>query len=80
MSLEDLLRMKINGTSGVTGEPVKFSPHFTVSVQGEIGGGVHFIIHADSYNSETLDFIVFQDEIKPYGEWLTSQEEPLRAQ
>lgn len=63
VSLEDLLRMKYQ-SSDHAGRGIKVSPQFVVKVQGEEEGGIHFIIHADGHNSETLDFIVKGDSIR----------------
>jgi len=57
-TLEQLLRMT------VAGERTYFTPPFCVSVQGERDGGIHFIIHADGYDSETLDFVARGDELE----------------
>ena len=56
-TLEDLLKMKIDGISPVTGKDIQFSPEFVVSIQ-EVSAkkGVRFIIHANGHNSDTLDF------------------------
>ena len=67
MTLEDLLKMKINGVSPVTKEPIQYSPDFRMAVQREMEGGVHVIVHADGHNSETLDFIVTGNELNPLG-------------
>jgi len=59
--------MKIDGTSPVTKQPIQYAPEFRVSVQDECDGGVHIIIHADGHNSETLDFMVTGNNLKPIG-------------
>ena len=63
MTLENLLRMEVEGKNSVTGEEVKFTPEFRVAVQKKTNEGVHFIIHANGHNSETLDFLVKSDEL-----------------
>ena len=63
MTLEKLLRMKVAARSSVTGEDVMVTPGFIVSVQGERDGGIHFIIHTDGYNGDTLDFVVRGNEL-----------------
>lgn len=64
MNLEELLSMKVHNLNAVTGEQVSYPPEFRVSVQGRRDGGVHFIIHANGYNSETLDFVAKGDKIE----------------
>lgn len=63
MLLEDLLRMKVDGVSAVTGKAIRYSPDFRISVQFERGDGVHIIVHADGHNSDTLDFVVRGNEL-----------------
>lgn len=63
MTLEKLLRMEIEGKNSITGENVKFTPEFRVAVQKKTNEGVHFIIHANGHNSETLDFFVSENEL-----------------
>ena len=65
-TLESLLRMKVK-SEGKDG-PVDISPQFRVAVQGEVLGGVHFIIHANGHDSETLDLVVFGNVLKDLGE------------
>jgi len=55
-TLEDLLRMDVT-MYDTRGMPVGVVPNFRVSVQREVENGVHFIIHADGYNSPTLDLV-----------------------
>ena len=62
-TLEQLLRM----TVGVENKDTRFTPPFCVSVQGERDGGIHFIIHANGYDSETLDFIAKGDRLERIG-------------
>ncbi len=57
MSLENLLRMKV-AAKDKDNNPVEVSPDFRVAVQGRRDGGIHFLIHADGHNSDTLDFVV----------------------
>lgn len=64
MNLEQLLRMKVSGISAVSGEDIEYSPEFRVSVQRESEDGVHVIIHADGYDSETLDLLVSENRIR----------------
>lgn len=63
MTLEKLLRMEVEGKNSITGENVKFTPEFRVAVQKKTNEGVHFIIHANGHNSETLDFFVSENEL-----------------
>lgn len=62
MNLEELLRTQVECEDG-RGNTVQISPEFRVSVQGERDGGLHFIIHAHGYDSETLDFVVKGNEL-----------------
>lgn len=65
MTLEELLKMNVCAKSEVTGKEVMVSPGFIVLVQHECpNGGVHFIIHADGYNSDTLDFVVRGNDLE----------------
>lgn len=63
MSLEKLLRMEIKGTSPITGEDISYPPEFRVAVQNKTDEGVHIIIHANGHNSDTLDFLVRENEL-----------------
>ena len=65
MTLEDLLKMQIDGISRVTNKPIKYSPDFRIAVQGERDGGIHIIVHAQDHDSDTLDFIVNGNELTP---------------
>jgi hypothetical protein len=58
-TLQELLHMQIDGINQVTGETIKYSPDFLISVQ-EIrpDGIVKIIVHPDGYSGETLDFLV----------------------
>lgn len=57
--LEKLLRMTVPvGPGCVAPEDTPMSPDFRVSVQNIADDHVHFIIHADGHNSDTLDFRV----------------------
>lgn len=67
MTLEELLKMKIDSVSPVTQQPVQYSPDFRMAVQGECDDGVHVIIHAYGHSSETLDFVVVGNELRPLG-------------
>lgn len=61
MNLEELLRMKVE-SEGINGK-VEITPEFRVSVQKISAAGVHFIIHPDSHNGETLDYMANGDEL-----------------
>ena len=63
MTLEKLLRMTVRVKSRVDKIKVNMTPEFRVSVQRINDIGVHFTIHADGYDSETLDFICNGDKI-----------------
>ena len=69
-TLEDLLRMTVKGRSAVTQQEINYPPQFRVSVQNIRDGGVHFIIHADGHNSDTLDFIVKGNTLVPLNQEL----------
>ena len=56
-TIEDLLKMQVDGVSPVSGKDITFSPEFRVSIQRITEYGVHFIIHANGHNSPTLDLI-----------------------
>lgn len=50
------------------GNKIQITPQFRLSVQNLhwTNGGddaVHFIIHANGYNSETLDYVVYGDNV-----------------
>jgi len=62
MTLEELLRMTIK-VKTITKLELDMTPEFRVSVQNVNNLGVHFIIHADGYDSETLDFVCSGDKI-----------------
>ena len=62
-TLEELLRMKVPAKDKDK-NPIDITPEFRVSVQGEFGGGIHFLIHAMDHNSDTCDFVAKGDEIK----------------
>lgn len=66
-TLEELLRMQVEDVSPVTDKKVKFSPDFIISVQDVTEDGVEIIVHANGYSSETLDFCVKQNHLKPLG-------------
>lgn len=67
MTLEQLLKMKIDGISPISKESISYPPDFRVAVQGERDGGVHVIVHALGHSSETLDFIVVGNELREIG-------------
>jgi hypothetical protein len=62
--LEDLLRMTVPAKDK-DGNAIEMTPGFRVSVQRKNDDGVHFIIHADGHNSDTLDYIVSGDVLRP---------------
>lgn len=65
-TLESLLKMQVFVEKPtMPGVPIATTPHFRVSVQGPRDGGTHFIIHADGYNSDTLDFVAKGNTITP---------------
>ncbi len=67
MTLQQLLGTLVT-TQDKEGKDVQISPEFRVAVQQVVrdeGGGIHFIIHANGYNSETLDFLVVGNELTP---------------
>ena len=62
-TLQDLLSMKIDAENPLNGEPIQLTPDFRVAVQGERDGGVHFIIHPNGHNGDTLDFVAKGDKL-----------------
>ena len=64
--LEDLLRMTVPALDK-DGIVIAMTPEFRVSVQKISDDGVHFIIHANGHNSDTLDYIVDGDQLRPLG-------------
>lgn len=62
-TLEELLRMTVK-VKTVNKLDLDMIPQFRVSVQEVTKKGVHFIIHADGYDSETLDFICKDNKLK----------------
>lgn len=66
MTLEDLLRVTVDVYSPVQKAEVAVLPDHVVSVQSFKDGGVHFIIHPNGYDGETLDFIVRGNTLEQY--------------
>lgn len=64
MTLQKLLETLVEGADK-DGNPVQYSPDFRVAVQQVKDGGLHFIIHPQDHNGETLDFIVRGNELEP---------------
>lgn len=64
MTLQKLLETLVDGTDK-DGNTVQYSPDFRVAVQQVKNGGLHFIIHPQGHNGETLDFIVRGNELEP---------------
>lgn len=64
-TLEDLLRMKVD--IGMVDKTKNVTPPFRVAVQDVKAkpDGVHFMIHPNGYDGETLDFIVKGNELIP---------------
>lgn len=62
MTLEDLISMRVK-SHDINDNDVLVSPDFRVSVQRFDDDGVHVIIHADGYNSETLDLCIQDDDV-----------------
>ena len=64
--LETLLRMTVPVPAGcVAPEGSPMTPEFRVSVLNVREDGVHFIIHAHSYSSDTLDLIARGNSLAP---------------
>lgn len=63
ITLEELLRMKVPAKD-MHGNDIQITPEFRVAVQGLSKEGVHFIIHANGHNSDTIDYMVNGDELK----------------
>jgi len=71
VTLEDLLRMTVI-SQDKDGKAIEVSPEFRVSVQSlktAYNGvtGVHFLIHANGHNSDTLDFVVIGNDLNDLG-------------
>lgn len=64
MTLQQLLETLVT-TQDKDGNTVEVSPDFRVAVQQVKNGGLHFIIHPDGHNGETLDFVVRGNELEP---------------
>ena len=64
MTLQQLLETTVT-SQDKDGNEVEVSPDFRVAVQQVKDGGLHFIIHPDGHNGETLDFVVTGNELKP---------------
>jgi len=67
-TLEDLLRMKVDGFRAVDNKKINVTPDFRVAVQRVTDQGVHFIIHAAGFDSETLDFVAVGNTLYELGE------------
>lgn len=63
-SLEELLRMTVPAKDK-DGNDIEITPEFRVSVQRLTEDGLHFIIHANDHNGDTLDYIVDGDTLTP---------------
>ncbi len=65
-TLEDLLKMTVPVPAGcISPEGTPMSPEFRVSIQSIAAEGVHFIIHANGHDSDTLDFVARGNELLP---------------
>lgn len=63
-TLEDLLRMTVPAKDK-DGNDIQITPEFRLAVQNfNKEGGIHFIVHANGYNSDTLDYIVKDNTLK----------------
>lgn len=62
MNLQQLLSMKVPAKDKDDND-IEISPEFRVAVQSIMPNGVHIIIHADGHNSDTLDFIVMENDL-----------------
>ena len=66
MTLEELLRMTVPvGPGCVAPEDTQMTPDFRIAVQGVSSDNVRIIIHAQGHDSDTLDFDVFGNELRP---------------
>lgn len=64
-TLEELLGTTIpDAINPITCEPIDVRPDFRVAVQGPRAGGLHFIIHPNGHDGETLDFVAVGDTLK----------------
>ena len=68
-TLEDLLRMKVK-VKDISGKEIEMTPDFRVSVQHFKEDKIHFIIHPEGYNGETIDFVVKGNKL----EYLVTEE------
>jgi hypothetical protein len=62
-TLQELLKTKVD--IGHKDKPKKVIPPFRVAVQDVRPDGVHFIIHPNGYDGETLDFLVQDNTLIP---------------
>jgi len=67
-TLEDLLRTTYVDQNTLSKKAIEVTPDFRVAVQRITPSGVHFIIHAASYDSDTLDFVAVDDGLYKLGE------------
>lgn len=65
-TLEKLIRESsyINEDEDTTGYGLTVYPDLRLSVQKVTDEGIHIIIHVDGRNSNTLDFIINDNELK----------------
>ena len=65
VTLEELLRMTVPvGPGCIVPEDTPMSPDFRIAVQEKIDDGIRIIIHANGYDSDTLDFMVKGNSIE----------------
>lgn len=62
-TLEEMLRTMLDEVSLVTGNPIKMSPDFIVSIRHLRSDGVHFGIRAEGLDMDELEFLAIDDEI-----------------
>lgn len=64
-TLEELLRMMVPIQDSFASFPgQEMSPEFVISVQEVLPYGVRIIVHANGHNSETLDFMVRNNNLE----------------
>ena len=77
--LRGLLAMTVPVPAGcVAPEGTPMSPQFRVSVQCVTDEGVHFIIHADGYSSDTLDIVASESGLALLAPHVDGETQPER--
>lgn len=79
VTLEELLRMRVDLERSDSESTIEITPDFRIAVQDlnkdlnplgierfDAVKGVHIIVHANGYNSDTLDFVVSGNKLIPF--------------